>query len=60
MLTRKGARPKTKEDQQEEHREVEAIRKNYDGQIATLTRERLEKLVKLLDEGFVETGKSSD
>ena len=49
ILTRKGARPKSKEEQQHEHEQMEAIRKNYGGQIAKLAEERLEKLVKLLD-----------
>ncbi|MBI3083809.1 MAG: DNA-directed RNA polymerase subunit beta [Candidatus Omnitrophica bacterium] len=49
MLTRKGARAKSKEEQQEEHDQIEAIRKNYSAQIAKLVEERLEKLVKLLE-----------
>ena len=49
MLTRKGARPKSKEEQQEEHQQIDEIRKTYGSQIATLAEERLEKLVKLLD-----------
>jgi len=49
ILTRKGARPKSKEEQQQEHEQIELIRKNYGGQIAKLVEERLEKLVKLLE-----------
>jgi len=49
ILTRKGARTKSKEEQQQEHEQIEAIRKNYGGQIAKLAEERLEKLVKLLE-----------
>ncbi len=49
ILTRKGARPKSKSEQQEEHEQIEAIRKTYGSQIAKLVEERLEKLVKLLE-----------
>jgi DNA-directed RNA polymerase subunit beta len=49
ILTRKGARPKSKSEQQEEHEQIEAIRGNFGSQIAKLVRERLEKLVKLLE-----------
>jgi len=49
ILTRKGARAKSKEEQQEEHQQIEAIRKNYGAQINKLVEERLEKLVKLLE-----------
>ena len=49
ILTRKGARPKTKAEQQQEQEQMEAIRKQYSGQIAKLVEERLEKLVKLLE-----------
>jgi len=49
MLTRKGARPKSKEEQQQEHQQIEAIRKNYGTQIGKLVEERLAKLVKLME-----------
>jgi len=49
ILTRKGAQPKSKEEQQQEHEQIEAIRKHYSAQIAKLVEERLGKLVKLLD-----------
>ena len=49
ILTRKGARPKSKEEQQQEHDQIEAIRKTYNGQINKLVEERLEKLVKLME-----------
>ncbi len=49
ILTRKGARPKTKPEQEQEHEQIEAIRKTFGAQIAKLVEERLEKLVKLLD-----------
>ena len=49
ILTRKGARPKSKSEQQEEHEQIEVIRKTYGSQIAKLVEERLEKLVKLLE-----------
>jgi len=49
MLTRKGARAKTKEEQQQEHQQIDAIRKNYGSQIEKLAQERLEKLVKLME-----------
>ncbi|MDP3722982.1 MAG: DNA-directed RNA polymerase subunit beta [Candidatus Omnitrophota bacterium] len=49
VLTRKGARPKSKEEQQQEHEQVEAIRQQYGTQITKLIQERLEKLVKLLE-----------
>ncbi|MBI2105174.1 MAG: DNA-directed RNA polymerase subunit beta [Candidatus Omnitrophica bacterium] len=49
ILTRKGARPKSKSEQQEEHEQIEIIRKTYGSQIAKLVEERLEKLVKLLE-----------
>jgi len=49
ILTRKGARPKSKGEQQEEHEQIEAVRKDYGAQVAKLAEERLEKLVKLLE-----------
>ena len=49
ILTRKGARPKTKAEQQQEQEQIEAIRKTYSGQISKLVEERLEKLVKLME-----------
>ena len=49
ILTRKGARPKSKGEQQGEHEQIEAIRKNCGAQIQKLVEERLEKLVKLLE-----------
>ncbi len=49
ILTRKGARAKTKDEHQHEHAQIDAIRKTYDGQIAKLVQERLEKLVKLME-----------
>ena len=49
VLTRKGARPKSKEEQSQEHEQIDAIRKTYGAQIAKLIEERLEKLVKLLE-----------
>ena len=49
ILTRRGAaRPKTKEEQQQEHEQIDAIHKRYAGQVAKLVEERLERLVKLL------------
>jgi len=50
ILTRKGARPKTKEEQQAEHRQVEEIRKASASQIARLREEMVDKLVKLLED----------
>ena len=49
ILTRKGARAKTKEEQQQEHEQIEVIRKTYNGQINKLVEDRLEKLVKLME-----------
>src|SRR3989338_3451796 len=49
ILTRKGARPKTNAEQQQEQEQIEAIRKTYSNQITRLTQERLKKLVKLLE-----------
>jgi len=49
VLTRKGARPKSKDEQQQEHEQVEAIRRQYGTRITKLIQERLEKLVKLLE-----------
>ena len=49
VLTRKGARAKSKEEQQQEHQQIDEIRKNYGGQIAKLAEEKLERLVKLLE-----------
>ena len=49
IFTRKGARAKTKSEQQEEHEQIEAVRKQYGTQITKLAEERLEKLVKLLE-----------
>ncbi|MBI3088113.1 MAG: DNA-directed RNA polymerase subunit beta [Candidatus Omnitrophica bacterium] len=48
ILVRKGARAKTKEEQQEEHRQIEAIRKQAGEQVARLREELGDKLVKLL------------
>jgi len=48
ILTRKGARTKTKEEQHQEHEQIETIRKSFSAQVAKLVEERLEKLVKLL------------
>ena len=49
ILTRKGARPKSKEEQQQEHQQIDDIRKSYSEQITKLVEERLEKLVKLME-----------
>ncbi len=49
VLTRKGARPKSKEEQQQEHASIEGIRKTFDVQIAKLAEERIDRLVKLMD-----------
>jgi DNA-directed RNA polymerase subunit beta len=49
ILTRKGARAKSKEEQHQEQERIEAIRKNYSSQIERLVEERLEKLVKLME-----------
>ena len=49
ILTRKGARAKTKEEQQEEHRQMDAIRKEAANQIVKLRDELTDKLVKLLE-----------
>ncbi|MBI2093095.1 MAG: DNA-directed RNA polymerase subunit beta, partial [Candidatus Omnitrophica bacterium] len=49
ILTRKGARPKTKDEQKQEHEQIERIRADFDAQINKLVEERLEKLVKLLE-----------
>ena len=49
VLTRKGARAKTKEEQQQEQKDIEAIRQEYGEKISKLTEERLERLVKLLE-----------
>ncbi len=49
VLTRKGAKPKTKEEQQEEQHQIEAIREEYGEKITKLYEERLERLVKLLE-----------
>jgi DNA-directed RNA polymerase subunit beta len=50
ILTRKGARPKTKEEQQEEHRQLEAIRKESASQIAKLREGLTDKLLTLLED----------
>ncbi len=49
ILTRKGARPKTKEEQQEEQRQIAEIRKTYETQVKKLIEERAERLTKLLE-----------
>jgi len=49
ILVRKGARPKTKEEQQEEHRQIEQIRKHSAQQIERLREELGHKLVKLME-----------
>ena len=49
ILTRKGARPKTKQEQQDEHRQVEAIRHDAASQRDKLREELADKLVKLLE-----------
>ncbi len=49
VLTRKGTKAKTKEDQQEESEHMEEIRSNYRQQIVNLTQERLERLMKLME-----------
>ncbi|MBI3324977.1 MAG: DNA-directed RNA polymerase subunit beta [Candidatus Omnitrophica bacterium] len=49
ILVRKGARPKTKEEQQEEHRQIEAIRKHSVAQIEHLREERAERVLKLVE-----------
>jgi len=48
ILTRKGARPKTKDEQEEEHRQIEAIHKEASGQVEKLRDELTDKLLKLL------------
>ncbi len=50
ILTRKGARPKTKEEQQEEHRQIDVIRKQADQQAQKLREELADRLVKLLED----------
>ena len=50
ILTRKAARAKTKEEQQEEHRQIDAIRKGATAQVARLREELADKLVKLLED----------
>jgi len=49
ILTRKGVRPKTKEEHQEEHRQIEAIRKETASQVAKLREEMIDKSLKLLE-----------
>jgi len=49
ILTRKGARAKTKEEQQEEHKQIDVIRKDATGQVARLREELIEKLNTLLE-----------
>jgi DNA-directed RNA polymerase subunit beta len=49
ILTRKGARPKSKDEQQQEHKQIEAIRAEFDAQIAKFSEERLERLVGMLE-----------
>ncbi|MBI3312177.1 MAG: DNA-directed RNA polymerase subunit beta, partial [Candidatus Omnitrophica bacterium] len=48
VLTRKGAQAKTKEEQQEEHRQMEAIRKDAAAQVVRLRDELTDKLAHLL------------
>jgi len=48
ILVRKGARPKTKEEQQEEHRQIEQIRKQSAQQVERLHEELGDKLLTLL------------
>lgn len=50
ILTRKGARAKTKDEQQEEHRQIEVIRKDAASQVVKLREELSDKLVKLLED----------
>ena len=49
ILTRKGARPKSKDEQQQESQQIDTIRKSYNEQVQKLVRERLERLVKLME-----------
>jgi DNA-directed RNA polymerase subunit beta len=49
VLTRKGARPKSKSEQQEEQAQIESVRKTFGESIQKLMEERLDKLVKLLE-----------
>ncbi len=49
ILTRKGARAKTKEEQQEEHRQIDAIRKDAAAQVVKLRDELVEKVSSLLE-----------
>ena len=48
VLTRKGARTKTKDEQQEEHRQIESIRKHSNSQVALLREELADRLAGLL------------
>jgi len=49
ILTRKGARTKTKEEQQEEQRQVEVIRKDVAAHVEKVREEMYDKLIKLLE-----------
>ena len=48
ILTRKESRAKTREEQQEEHRQIETIRKDSDAEIGRVRDELVDKLLKLL------------
>jgi len=50
ILTRKGARPKTKDEQHEEHEQITVIRKEATEQVEKLREELTDKLIKLLDD----------
>ena len=49
VLTRKGARVKTKDEQQEEHRQLDLLRNDFGEKLAKLAEERVERLTKLLE-----------
>ncbi|MBI4598017.1 MAG: DNA-directed RNA polymerase subunit beta [Candidatus Omnitrophica bacterium] len=50
ILIRKGTQTKSKEEQQQEHTQIDAIRKQYQVRINKLAEERVERLVKLLQD----------
>ena len=49
ILTRKGARPKSKEEHHEEQKQIAQIRATYAAHLAKLSGERVERLAKLLE-----------
>ena len=50
ILTRKGARAKTKEEQQDEHQQIEVVRKAFGAQVVRLREELVDRLVGLLSD----------